>query len=524
MDGGASVGAVGALGFIGYDEMQNIRGGYSGLWKHVLHIFFGPTWNFTIGFRVLDGFRNKFLIKSVLRCFLQDEKAHKELKASKGAGGLSCCHTCKNIFNGDPDRVRGNRYIHHYAFATPPQFDPHDDASMWEAADTLSAQKLVLSTAEFNKEEMTYGQNYDPDSLLWDIGLRRYFKPHSSCFWDWMHIVAASGGTAQYSIACFCRELHNSRDAHGVSLQQLDEFQCVAHDGVQNHTLLKNFFQKRVSLKEGTHLKAFASECLTALSVLAVFCRMVLKPKRILSDQCDMILILNDICDILTSGDLAVAQADVLARKIGQHHQAMLRLYGHDCLKIKTHLVYHVPECFVRFNINASCFSNERRNRLVKATCIHIPGSHLSKSLLGRILIDLEDRLSRARLQENCLLCPIYDAMELASAVPGPRRPIRVRVSKSIAFKRGPVRQGMIVSASAADGGVFFFQFVSGIEITFTSLDQPSIYALGELLDRVGPDVLQLSGRYAKISPSSFIRQHMHCKDGNSVRLTIVPD
>ena len=114
--------------------------------------------------------------------------------------------------------------------------------------------------------------------------------------------------------------------------------------------------------------------------------------------------------------------------------------------------------------------------------------------------------------------------MELASAVPGPRRPIRVRVSKSIAFKRGPVRQGMIVSASAADGGVFFFQFVSGIEITFTSLEQPSIYALGELLDRVGPDVLQLSGRYAKISPSSFIRQHMHCKDGNSVRLTIVPD
>ena len=42
-------------GFIGYDEMRSIKGGFSCVWKHVLHISVGLTWSFHVDFRISDG-------------------------------------------------------------------------------------------------------------------------------------------------------------------------------------------------------------------------------------------------------------------------------------------------------------------------------------------------------------------------------------------------------------------------------------------------------------------------------------
>ena len=60
----------------------------------------------------------------------------------------------------------------HYASALPASFDYHDDASTWEMCDKLDRQVTVLNKGQFNKLQQAYGLNYDPDSLLWDIGLR----------------------------------------------------------------------------------------------------------------------------------------------------------------------------------------------------------------------------------------------------------------------------------------------------------------------------------------------------------------
>ena len=121
-------------------EVKGVRGGYSGVWKAILHLIFGSDWNIAEGIAMPDGLGGRFTAKSTLVGFCQDEKAQKELKASKGAGGVSCCQSCKNIYAGDPEKVAGNDYIKHYAYAFPGSFDIHTDETMWEVADGLSSK------------------------------------------------------------------------------------------------------------------------------------------------------------------------------------------------------------------------------------------------------------------------------------------------------------------------------------------------------------------------------------------------
>ena len=390
-----------------------------------------------------------------------------------------------------------------------------------KAEGVASTRSILLRLAFWGKDafkvlEKSLGQNYDPHSLLWDLELRKYVRPSTTLVWDWMHCVVASGGTAQYSVGAFCRDV---RDA-GISLVDLDTWQVEALHGNHNHSLPKDFFQKRVKPEPLSHIKAFASECLTAVAVLAMFSRMVLDARGVLSRQSRMMQILSSICDILTSGDLAIAMCDQLADLFVQHHRAMLALYGHEILKVKTHLCHHIAPCLKRLGFMVSCFSNERRNRLVKAVCDHVPGSHLSRSILTRILMDLENRVQGARFEENCLVAPISDANCIAAflGIEG----ARVRCSKSIAFRRGPVRTGMVMSLTSDGTGSVRREFVlvhAGIDVTYSSIDCPMVLALCEKLVRVSDDLLRITGVHELVDPSLFASSHMFASDDGKLRL-----
>eukprot|EP00959_Pyramimonas_sp_CCMP1952_P274822 5745117-Pyramimonas_sp.AAC.1 len=79
------------IGFIRYSQMQKVRGGYSGLLKHIFHMMFLGRENLDIGIAVPDGDGRLTAIKSTISAMIQDEKAHKECYGVKGAGGNSCC-------------------------------------------------------------------------------------------------------------------------------------------------------------------------------------------------------------------------------------------------------------------------------------------------------------------------------------------------------------------------------------------------------------------------------------------------
>lgn len=163
---------------------------------------------------------NKYIkVCSQLSAIIADEKAHKDAKHVKGAGGRMCCSQCRNV-HSDASTVVDDYFVS-YKTAMPDEFDLHTDASFYSFCDHLSEQRSVLSDNEFEELQKNLGINYSPDSLLFDASLRPVFKPISSLFIDWMHTLVGSGGTGQYHLNGF---LHSLEDDMGIVPADVDRF------------------------------------------------------------------------------------------------------------------------------------------------------------------------------------------------------------------------------------------------------------------------------------------------------------
>ena len=95
-----------------------------------------------------------------------------------------------------------------------------------------------------------------------------------------------------------------------MSLSQLDGFQREVRVPKRHTKLTKTFFQDRTQLAEGTHTKAFASEILSAISIMRLFIQAVIAPMAAvmgaLRDHVAGFLYMSEILQILQTGDAAV--------------------------------------------------------------------------------------------------------------------------------------------------------------------------------------------------------------------------
>ena len=162
---------------------------------------------------------------------------------------------------------------------------------------------------QLHRLQIMFGLNYNADGLLFDPELKGVFEPTRDIYYDHMHSLMGSGGMGQYAINLFI--LRTLR--HGFTLEAIDEFQQkVVWPRGSGGQLSAHFFRKRVvPNKKGRyqHLKAFANECIIATRTCKILCEVVLLPRNILADECECILLLNKILDLLMQGDAAVQHA-----------------------------------------------------------------------------------------------------------------------------------------------------------------------------------------------------------------------
>jgi hypothetical protein len=74
---------------------------------------------------------------------------------------------------------------------------------------------------------------------------------------------------------------------------------------------------------------------------------------------------MDRVLGIIQEVDSASRFADEFARRWTEIHILMLELYSLDIVKVKIHLGHHLAPSWQSHGMAATCFSNERRNRIV---------------------------------------------------------------------------------------------------------------------------------------------------------------
>ncbi len=412
--------------------VEHLPGGYASLFTSMVKTFFGKAllqWDFSVSGIACRSTGGGFLFKARFGALLSDEKAMKELWCTKGASSYKPCHLCKNVM-GRLDVPPEHPYLVHYTCVDAAQFDLHTPETFREMARQLQEAYTAMSQKRFEKLEQCYGLKYVPLGVLWCEELQDICDPVSHTYWDWMHILMASGGIAQYSfnqyIRCLCKA--------GITLQTLDAFaaEIVWPKGV---FWSKKYFQKRVVSEDGAHLKAFASELFQVMDILTLFIQLVVARAGILQRETECVERMVKIITILSSQEAALSRLDVLEHEIAKHHVLFLALWP-DCNKPKTHWLRHVPTHLKAFRCNLSCFAPERKHKMVKQLATAV-SANVEKGTLYRAAA----ANMTAFATEESVLLPVYlekpkvlDAQWVRAFVPDMQEAYG---SKSLRFEGG---------------------------------------------------------------------------------------
>lgn len=241
-----------------------------------------------------------------------------------------------------------------------PMFEKFNRRTVESAA--VVVQMLVHTAAHGSQKELdaleqSVGIGYDRDGLLFDPDASAHINFPDCVYWDWMHNWCSSGGVGQYHVNRFALII---TETIGMELADLDEFASKVVLPRSSPRLPKHFFKERVQSAKTAHIRAFASEILVAVIVLAMFVQLVLKPTGLLPDHVRCFEAMQAIFALFKRG---LANEITMARDVNRmHHELYMRLYP-ECGKPKLHYCMHVIDCWERLGILLSCFGAESNHR-----------------------------------------------------------------------------------------------------------------------------------------------------------------
>ena len=171
-----------------------------------------------------------------------------------------------------------------------------------------------------------------------------------------MHCLTASGDIAQYlvnqMVLRFCVAL-------GMEVTDWDDFHMKL-EGIPR--LRKDFFVTRIVNDSRAHMRGFAADCLSAMTVIGLFILLVVLPKGFTAMNAEiqcfshMFIILQ----ILRRGN--PADLPRLKQEIRLHHFSYITVFP-QCLKPKLHYLIHISECWEAWGCLLNCYGAEADHR-----------------------------------------------------------------------------------------------------------------------------------------------------------------
>jgi hypothetical protein len=312
---------IGAAGWVGFSyvlavDMKKAGVTLASLNRQALNVFWGrDAFNFDrTGMRIMVD-SAMFHFRLVFACFLADDLGHAGIVSGKGASGTKPCIVCSNCVGRvlPEDVVDG---LVHVTSADMSLFERHTPDSYAIMAETLRTMSVDATNPKvFAQTQQIFGLKFDPEALPWDTHLRMVAELPNCIYWDWQHNGVGSGGIGQYELNQFLRAIKRA----GISLADVDAFSRSLTFPRGEPKLRGDFFQTRVRDKPGSHIRAFASEVLTATTVVGLFSDQILKPMGVLENHTACFDVWRTIVDILRMDEGALQHLPLLERSMAQH-------------------------------------------------------------------------------------------------------------------------------------------------------------------------------------------------------------
>lgn len=378
-------------------EVEKLQGGISQVFAAVIKsIFLDDICDPRLGL-LLPG-EPSLKIFLDLKVILQDGGSHKFCWSYRGDAALKPCLLC----NLKADRLASKDDEDEVQCASNLKYSDlriFTSEEILSSYDRLSDKKKELNKQDFLLWQKAVGKTYHPLILPLDKGIRAagLLQPAEQFAHDWMHGTCSNG---TFSVAAY--ELFAALPA--VSWENFGKYLTKWHLPIHwsmNH-LHELFDGKRIKkYKQHQRLQLQASEVLAILPIMVFWCRKMLLPLGKYNDQCLAFLAMAEVIFILSEGQMwGLASKELLLGSVEQSLALAAKCGWH--LTPKFHWPLHMSDQLGRWGKLPSCFTCERKNKVVKkfATAIHNTVS-FEQSLFQEIVAE-----ELAKLKNNELFLP----------------------------------------------------------------------------------------------------------------------
>lgn len=324
-----------------------------------------------------------FLFFGRLRILVADEVAIKQSLENKGSAGKLFCCRCANVLSkGSFGRiVRAGDFVSSTCLDWE-SFQLHTNDTVRNLVQYLVVQSEPLSQADLAKLETALGFNYRKGGLLLHAKFGREMP--EAVHFDWFHIYLVHG-LASTEAGLLCGALNDC----GFQSTRVDSFvESFKWPRQFAGSTPKAIFSDRDGKYDAA--KCSASEMLNLLPVLRLFVLLFawnhdVRDRAAYTSFLNLVAVI-DMLVAINRGKKVTPQE--VKTTVLNHLRSFQERYGDEAWVPKAHMAQHLHEFMARHGTLVSCFTHERKHRLVKrfASQMVSPTNAFEKGLCQDIL------------------------------------------------------------------------------------------------------------------------------------------
>ncbi len=301
-------------------------------------------------------------LRADVGCVVSDMLAIDEMCLIKGTGGVKFCLICGNAINNRyPDRCGpGCFLLTHLTFT---DFKRHSRETILQMFHNLEIYKATLEPGEFAEKEILYGFNFNLHNILLDNQLALDIT--AILMFDWMHIYLV-GGLLDKELGLTMTALR--RAGSPLSYSQIGSYVEQWSFPKSAPQSFGHLFDDKASTShhKAEHFGSKASDLLWLTPVLLRLFVVAALAQGYCIEMVESLIACLEVVYMLPTLRRGAMTPHVFMAYIMNHLTRFKKAWGDAYMRPKHHFSLHLPRMLAVFGFLISCFTHERKHRLVR--------------------------------------------------------------------------------------------------------------------------------------------------------------